>query len=285
MHRVGRNRAVAAILVLLLGSGAGTAAAQTSTGETLAPAAAAQFEIRLQQLEQQMRQLTGQIEELTFNVHRLEGQLERSRSDMEMRLQMGQSGATDENLASTGGAVVVTPEPSSQGMAPNQSTGEVPSTPVVTAAAPAVTTAPSTSIASPSGATVLPQGQPAEDYNNAYALLQQADYAGAERAFSAFLAAHPNDPLAGNAQYWFAETFYVRENYHQAAIQFAEGYKKYPDGPKAAANLLKLGMSLGRLGKTSEACASLDELERRFPDAPGNVQNYARTERQRLGCG
>ena len=43
-------------------------------------------------------------------------------------------------------------------------------------------------------------------------------------------------------------------------------------------------MSLARLGKNDEACASIDELGRRFPDAPGNVQQYARTERQRLGC-
>ena len=269
-------------------------------GAPMAPQAAAQFEIRLQQLEQEVRGLTGKVEEFSFNLRRLEAQFERNQSDMEMRLQMGQGGdrANENMVMGTTGPTVAAP-----GTAPLAAAPAATSAMVVTSApterrtlvvkgiptsAPASTTAaappaPVTATA-PGGATVLPQGAPAADYNNAYALLQRADYSGAERAFGAFLAGHPNDPLAGNAQYWLAETFYVRENYHQAAVHFAEGYKNYPAGPKAAANLLKLGMSLGRLGKNGEACASLDELGRRFPDAPGNVQQYARTERQRLGC-
>ncbi len=291
-ERRGRSTAALGFVVCLL---ANPAAAQT-TGD-VSPAAAAQFEIRLQQLEQQVRSLTGMVEEMTFHVQRLESQFERSQSDMEMRLQMGESGPASENLPSGGNAVVASPTTTASSEAPVRSSSVViqnnalassSAQPVVTAAAPPLPlnlAQPPPANASPNTAVVLPQGAPAEDYNNAYALLQQADYPGAERAFGAFLASHPNDPLAGNAQYWLAETFYVRENYHQAAVHFAEGYKKYPEGPKAAANLLKLGMSLGRLGKNSEACASLDELDRRFPDAPGNVQQYARTERQRLGCG
>jgi len=268
-------------------------------GAPMAPQAAAQFEIRLQQLEQEVRSLTGAVEEFSFNLRRLEAQFERSQSDLEMRLQMGQGGdAANENMVmgATGPTVTATAAAPSAAVPATMAAPTPATTPIVTEAptqrrtlivkgiptsAP-VTTA--TAAAAPGGATVLPQGAPAADYNNAYALLQRADYSGAERAFGAFIAGHPNDPLAGNAQYWLAETFYVRENYHQAAVHFAEGYKNYPTGPKAAANLLKLGMSLGRLGKNGEACASLDELGRRFPDAPGNVQQYARTERQRLGC-
>ncbi|MCP4327776.1 MAG: tol-pal system protein YbgF [Alphaproteobacteria bacterium] len=287
-----RRNVAAAVLAVAACLVTGPLSAQT--GQPLSPAAAAQFEIRLQQLEQEVRALTGMIEELSFNVRRLEGQFERNQADLEMRLQPGTGGSSNENLAAdaalpapTARAVIpepsaappqiVTPQGVTLGAAPNN-----PANSTTVTAAPTLTVTPP---ASGGSATVLPQGAPAEDYNNAYALLQQADYGGAERAFGSFLATYPSDPLAGNAQYWLAETFYVRENYHQAAVQFAEGYKNYPTGPKAAANLLKLGMSLGRLGKNREACASLDELDRRFPDAPGNVQQYARTERQRLGCG
>jgi tol-pal system protein YbgF len=203
---------------------------------------------------------------------------------MEMRLQMSGGGAANEHMVMDGTPAAAPAAVSTAAAAPTQRKmvivqGAPPAAP--TAAAAATVTA----AAAPTGAMVLPQGAPAVDYNNAYALLQRADYVGAERAFGAFLVSYPNDPLADNAQYWRAETFYVQEDYHQAAVYFAEGYKKYPTGKKAAANLLKLGMSLGRLGKNHEACASLDELRRRFPDAPGNVQQYARTERQRLGCG
>jgi len=245
-------------------------------GAAMAPSTAARFEIRLQQLELEVRGLTGAVEEIGFNLRRLEGAFERSRSDMEMRLQMSGGGAVNEHMIMDGTPAAAAPLAvvSTAAAAATQR-----QTVIVQGAAPAAQTAAAT------GAMVLPQGAPAVDYNNAYALLQRADYTGAERAFGAFLVSYPNDPLADNAQYWRAETFYVRENYHQAAVYFAEGYKNYPTGKKAAANLLKLGMSLGRLGKNHEACASLDELRRRFPDAPGNVQQYARTERQRLGCG
>jgi tol-pal system protein YbgF len=261
-------------------------------GVPMTPQSAAQFEIRLQQLEQEVRGLTGAVEEFSFNLRRLEAQFERSQSDLEMRLQMGDAANENMVMGTAAPVAAAAPAPAPVVTQPQTQRRTLIVQGVPTSAPAATTTAATTAAATPlvtatapGGATVLPQGAPAVDYNNAYALLQRADYSGAERAFGAFLAGHPNDPLAGNAQYWLAETFYVRENYHQAAIHFAEGYKNYPTGPKAAANLLKLGMSLGRLGKNDEACASLTELGRRFPDAPGNVQQYARTERQRLGCG
>ena len=48
--------------------------------------------------------------------------------------------------------------------------------------------------------------------------------------------------LAGNAQYWYAETFRIRQLYTDAASAYLEGYQKYPKGEKAPINLLKLGV-------------------------------------------
>ena len=93
------------------------------------------------------------------------------------------------------------------------------------------------------------------------------------RRSSAFVQRYPNDPLAGNAQYWLGETYYVRKDYENAATAFAEGYQKYPESGKAADNLLKLGMSLGNLGKKSEACSAFARLDRDFPTAPANVKD------------
>jgi len=253
-----------------------------SPGTGLSPAAGAQFEVRLQELERAVRDLTGRVEELDFKYRLLEDRFEVSQADMELRMQGGGEAAGPVIVSSASSSAPVAAQP-----APLADGGPIIISGANTAApAPAPIPAPSSGVvatAAPAGqATVLPQGAPAEDYNNAYALLLQADYSGAEQAFSRFLQTHPNDPLAGNAQYWLGETYYVRENYQQAAIHFAEGYKNYPDGPKAPANLLKLGMSLGRIGRTADACASFRELDTRFPDS--NVLQYARTERQRFGC-
>jgi tol-pal system protein YbgF len=131
----------------------------------------------------------------------------------------------------------------------------------------------------------LPDGSPAEQYEHAFGLLRQADYGEAERALAAFLAAHPEHELAGNAKYWLGETYYVRGDYSQAAVTFAEGFQNYGDSTKAPDNLLKLGMSLARLDRDADACGIFAELRNRFPDAPNNILQRAQRERDRLGCG
>src|SRR3546814_791628 len=124
------------------------------------------------------------------------------------------------------------------------------------------------SAAAPSARAKLPPGSPQEQYNYAYKLLVQSDYADAEGAFREFLGAHPQDPLAGNAQYWLGETFYVRQQYEQASAAFLTGYQNYPKGAKASDSLLKLGMSLAALKQNPEACAALGQMSKQFPAAP-----------------
>ena len=123
-----------------------------------------------------------------------------------------------------------------------------------------------------------------EQYQYAFGLLQQANYDEAEKALRAFVAQHPTDFLAGNAQYWLGETYYVRGRYDDAALTFAEGYQKYPDNSKAPDDLLKLGMSLGQTGKKSEACVAFAELGKKFPGAPDNVLARVKDEKHRYGC-
>jgi tol-pal system protein YbgF len=123
------------------------------------------------------------------------------------------------------------------------------------------------------------------EYTEAFGLLRQRDYAEAEAALRAFVEAHPEHALAGNAKYWLGETFYVRENYEQAAVVFAEGFRTYPESRKAPDNLLKLGMSLARIDEVDKACQLFAELQKRFPDAAQNILQRASRERDRLQCG
>ncbi len=136
----------------------------------------------------------------------------------------------------------------------------------------------------PPGVGALPTGSASEQYNNAFGLLKRADYPAAEEALKSFLRQHPNDPLAGNAQYWLGESYYARGKYSEAAGAFAEGYKRYPKGPKAADDLLKLGMSLGHANQKQNACVALIQLDHDFPHAGSPVKDQAAREKKRLGC-
>ena len=101
---------------------------------------------------------------------------------------------------------------------------------------------------------------------------------------TAFLDSYPADPLAGNAKYWLGETYYVRGQFREAAVTFAEGFQSYPDSPKAPDNLLKLGKSLAALGQSADACGTFAELVTRYPQAPATIKQQAATEQQRLSC-
>jgi tol-pal system protein YbgF len=136
----------------------------------------------------------------------------------------------------------------------------------------------------PPGAATLPSGSASAQYNSAFGLLRRADYPAAEDALRSFIQQHPDDPLAGNAQYWLGESFYVRGKYTEAAAAFAEQYKRYPRGPKAPDGLLKLGMSLARADQKHNACIALMQLDHDFPHPGSAVKDRATQEKKRLGC-
>lgn len=129
-----------------------------------------------------------------------------------------------------------------------------------------------------------PDASPKQLYESAYGYLLQRDYGAAEAAFEDFLKRFPNDPLGANAQYWLGETLYVRGQYRAAATAFLKGYQNYARSQKAPESLLKLAMSLQRLGQKDAACSSFAELNSKFPSAPGHVKSMATAERQRAGC-
>ena len=131
----------------------------------------------------------------------------------------------------------------------------------------------------------LPAGSPEEQYQYAWGLLRAQDYPGAEAALRSFISKYPQHALTGNAQYWLGETYYVRKDYRQAAVAFAEGYQTYPNSAKAPDNLLKLGLALAQIGEKADACEAFAQLGRQFPTAPQSLKERATRERQRLACG
>jgi len=124
-----------------------------------------------------------------------------------------------------------------------------------------------------------------DQYKVAFNLTRQARYQEAEIAFKAFLDVHGDDPLAANANYWLGETYYVRKDFMQAAQVFFQAYQKFPKGAKAPDSLLKLGMSMAGMEKTSEACATFGKLRKEFgADLKANIDRALTKETKRLAC-
>jgi tol-pal system protein YbgF len=207
--------------------------------------------------------LNGQIEEIQYQQRQQGDRIEQLIADVDARLAALEAGGGTTGGAAVGAVTVPTES--------TQTTTIIDNDGVVTTETAAV------------GAT-LPPGSEMEQYNYAFSLLRQADYDAAEAAFQEFLTTHPTGDLAGNAYYWLGETFYVRNNYQQAAINFLKGYQQFPASTKAPDNLLKLGITLSRLGKTAEACATFAELSRKFPDAAQNLRDKATEEAAAAGC-
>jgi tol-pal system protein YbgF len=130
----------------------------------------------------------------------------------------------------------------------------------------------------------LPGANPDEQYQYAFDLMRQTKYDEAERALSTFVDDYPDHPLAGNASYWLGEAYYVRKDYNNAALTFAQTFQKYPQSGKAPDSLLKLGMSLAALGETADACKALHELKVRYPKVPEGTKQRAAKEWAKNGC-
>ena len=131
---------------------------------------------------------------------------------------------------------------------------------------------------------ILPDEAPNKQYEFATSFLKVGDYPTAERAFREFVLSNPDHELAGNAQYWYAETFRIRQLYTDAASAYLEGYQKYPKGEKAPINLLKLGVSMVQIGEKDQGCKMINGVEKQYPKANQSVIQKAKYESQKFEC-
>jgi tol-pal system protein YbgF len=267
---------------------------------------AADIEIRMERLEAQMRDLTGRVEQIGNGLDQLRQRVEQINSDLDVRFSElsggaaagpapGRPGAAGSPPAAnspnrfaaesppTGGLMppgTVVPPPSSSG---GESGGGL--NPIFNTLSPPGTAPVRPRAGDTAGAERPPAGTSAnEQFNLAFGLVKQADYPAAEAALKAFIEAHPSDPLAGNAQYWLGQTYFARNQFAEAASAFAEGYKRFPKGSKAAEDLLYLGMSLAKADQKKNACLALAQLDQAFPNPTAAIKERAAAEKKRIGC-
>jgi tol-pal system protein YbgF len=145
-------------------------------------------------------------------------------------------------------------------------------------AAPAAA-APSFAPAEPSAPppAARPVGSDQQNYQAAFDMIQARRYEEAGKAFMDFLTAFPGSPLADNAQYWLAETYYVQRQFPAALAEFQKVIAQYPQSAKLPDALLKVGYCQVELGDNAQARTSLQQVMRQFPDTTA-----ARLASQRL---
>ena len=133
-------------------------------------------------------------------------------------------------------------------------------------------------------ATPPPAQTPRDEFDLAYGYVVSKDYALAEDGFRNFLSKYPGDRLAGEATFWFGESFFQRQRFRDAAEAFLNVSTKFESAAKAPDALLRLGQSLAALGEKEAACASLGEALRKYPRASAGVKQAVEREQKRVRC-
>jgi len=249
--------------------------------------------LKLSEIENQFRDLTNKFEEINFKLDKLSNRLTKLQSDNQLRFEQVEK--TIGNVVSNGVASLQTNEYDSDknkilpGTSEPQDLGSISYKDMTTSS----TTQQTQSIDSTSTVVLenvenmeklLPDTSTEEQYEFATSFLKVGDYNTAERALKEFVQTNPNHELAGNAQYWFAETFRIRQLYVDAASAYLEGYQKYPESEKAPDNLLKLGVSLVQIGEKDQGCMMITSLEKEYPKASQSILQKAKYEEKKFEC-
>ncbi len=246
--------------------------------------------LKLSEIENQFQQLTNKFEEINFKLDKLSNRLSKVQADNQIRFQDLETSLTSEpnkkkvvnktnkksNLELAGSS-----QPQDLGSisykdnTTNESRQKIESI---------ETTATIVTETFQAEEKILPNESPKKQYDFATSFLKVGDYSTAERAFREFVLTNPEHELAGNAQYWYAETFRIRQLYTDAASAYLEGYQKYPKGEKAPVNLLKLGVSMVQIGEKDQGCKMINGVEKQYPKANQSVIQKAKYESQKFEC-
>jgi len=247
--------------------------------------------LKLTEIENQFQELTNKFEEINFKIDKLSNRLSKVQADNQMRFQELENSST----ISTDGNKKITSLPKEEtkkvlpGSSEPQDLGSISykdtETDLLTQQTQSIeSTGTIVTENFESEEKLLPDESPEKQYEFAISFLKVGDYNTAERAFREFITTNAKHELAGNAQYWYAETFRIRELFTDAASAYLEGYQKYPKNEKAPINLLKLGVSLVQIGEKDQGCLMITGVEKQYPKANQSVLQKAQYEEKKFDC-
>ena len=250
--------------------------------------------LKLSEIEDQFRELTNKFEEINFKLDKLSSRVSKIQADNQIRFQDIESNIVSKNNLNAENQLTLKPKIDEKNILPGSSqpqdlgTISYKDTETSDTSQQIQSVETTASIVTETFQTeekLLPQDlSPKEQYEFATSFLKVGDYSTAERAFREFVKTNPDDDLAGSAQYWYAETFRIRQLYTDAASAYLEGYQKYPNGKKAPVNLLKLGVSMVQIGEKDQGCKMINGVELQYPDANQSVLQKAKYESKKFEC-
>ena len=240
--------------------------------------------LKLSELEEQFRILTNNFEEINFKLDKLSTRITKVQTDNQMRFQdLEKSG-----LSQNDNTVLNEPK-KLPGSGAAQDLGGVSDSDI--AAAEQIQKTQSIESASTvltedadRADKILPDTTAEEQYKFAVSFIKVGDYDTAELALREFVDNNSEHELAGNAQYWYGETFRVRQLYQDAATAYLNGYQKYPKSSKAPVNLLKLGVMLVQIGEKEQGCSMILGIKTQYPKANQSVIQKAEYEKKKFNC-
>ena len=247
--------------------------------------------LKLSEIESQFQDLTNKFEEINFKLDKLSSRLTKVQSDNQFRFQQLESGALINN--NTNEITKLNENKESEQILPGssqpQDLGAISykdsETKELTQQTQSIDTTSSVVTETfVSEEEILPKENPEKQYEFATSFLKVGDYNMAERAFREFVLKNSEHELAGNAQYWYAETFRIRQLYTDAASAYLEGYQKYPKSEKAPVNLLKLGISLVQIGEKDQGCMMILGVKEQYPKAKQSILQKAKYEQKKFEC-
>jgi len=239
--------------------------------------------LKLNEIEEQFQELTNKYEEINFKIDRLSNRITKIQSDNQLRfsdLEGTKSDGPTQQSVSKQKRLPGTDLPQDLGRISNtdlNSTDEVQKTQSVETAGLVVTERKKRE-------ALLPNKSPKEQYDFAVSFIKVGDYETAEFALREFIDKNKDNDLAGSAQYWYGETFRVRQLYQDAAAAYLDGYQNYPKSKKAPINLLKLGSTLVKMGEKEQGCLMILGVKKEYPKASQSVLQKAEYEKKKFKC-
>ncbi len=248
--------------------------------------------LKLSEIEKQFQELTNKFEEIIFKVDKLSSRLSKIQADNQLRFQQIEEGRTINGITEEGQLSSANDQNENKilpGSSEPQDLGSISYKDTETNLENQITQSVDTTAAVVTETfeaeeKILPEASIGDQYEFATNLLKVGDYNTAERAFREFVLTNPDHELAGSAQYWYAETFRIRQLYTDAASAYLEGYQKYPKSKKAPINLLKLGVSLVQIGEKDQGCLMITGVKKQYPKANQSVLQKAKYEEKKFEC-
>ena len=261
------------------GTGMSSGKASNSNDDVLT-----QHLLKLSDLEEQFKILTNNFEEVSFKLDKLSSRITKVQADNQLRFQELERSGLDQGTSTVSSGIIKLPgsgEAQDLGGVSDSdiaSLEQIQTTQSVESVGTVVTeTAQRTE-------KILPETSPEEQYKFAISFLKVGDYETAEFALREFVDVNSNHDLAGNAQFWYGETFRIRQLYQDAASAYLDGYQKYPKSKKAPRNLLELGVMMVQLGEKTQGCKMILGIKKQYPTASQSVIQRAEYNKKKFSC-